>query len=708
MTNTEAFMISSKITLAVLTILSLCILAPLVSPQIPFPPPAGKGRIVITADHLLDGQGRELGNVRIIVEGSKIEAVEPYNPRVEPRLVHVDYDLRGLTVLPGWIDAHTHITWSFGPDGKNAGQGGTTQGAAYAAEGNAYATLMAGFTTIQSVGSPTDVSLRDSIASGKIPGPRILTAIEPLMGQGEKTGTPEEIRAFVRKQKEAGADLIKIYASGGMRSGPMTMSQEQLKAACDEAKKVGLRTLVHAMRDAVRASVLAGCTQVEHGLGASDDDLKLMAEHGTYFDPQDGLLLETYLANAEKYAGSPFYPATADAFAPMRDLIPVVHDLMRRASKTPGLKIVFGTDAVAGSHGRNAEDFIHRVRDSGVDPMAAMVSANSLGAEAMGMGDQIGSMAPGMQADIIALDGDPLKAITAVRRVVFVMKGGVVYKNVARGTVSGSDPALPVVISAATPSFPHLANQMNVHGDVRLRVSTDGEKVISFADESGPALLRQTTEGNIRTWVFEKHEPTSFEVTFRYHIEDPHSCEIGDSTVTMYLPSEVQISAKGFATCDLGGEVRRKGKLASEQSPAAGEVSDTGSRGEAAPQSTPELPVVVSAAMPLYPHVANAMHIIGMVHIRVSTDGSKIVVFADESGPPMLVQATKENLRTWVFDKHKPTTFTVTFDYRIEGDPICAVVMNSSVVLHLPWEVQITAKSLVECDPTEPIRHKNK
>src|SRR5213595_3277438 len=119
----------------------------------------------------------------------------------------------------------------------------------------------------------------------------------------------------------------------------------------------------------------------------------------------------------------------------MKEILPMNHALLQRAVKTPGLKIVFGTDALAGSHGRNAEEFIDRVRDGGVRPMAAMISANSLGAEALGMADQIGSIAPGLQADIIALDGDPLKDITAVRRVVFVMKGGVVYKNVARRAV---------------------------------------------------------------------------------------------------------------------------------------------------------------------------------------------------------------------------------------------------------------------------------
>jgi imidazolonepropionase-like amidohydrolase len=198
-----------------------------------------------------------------------------------------------------------------------------------------------------------------------------------------------------------------------------------LNAACGEAKKQGLRTLVHAYRDAVRAATLAGCTQVEHGLGASDDDLKLMAEKGTYFDPQDGLLIETFLRYKDRYLGTPLF--NEETFTGLEKALPVHHELMRRAAEIPGLKIVYGTDAVAGAHGRNAEEFINRVRD-GVTAMVAMVSANSLAAEALGMADQIGSIAPGLQADIIALDGDPLKDITSVRRVVFVMKGGIVYK----------------------------------------------------------------------------------------------------------------------------------------------------------------------------------------------------------------------------------------------------------------------------------------
>jgi imidazolonepropionase-like amidohydrolase len=382
---------------------------------------------VIAASALFDGKGRVLHDTRVVIEGSKILAIDP---KAGP----VDYDLRGLTVLPGWIDAHVHITWSFGTDGKNAGMGGTTQEDAYRAASNAWVTLMAGFTTVQSVGSPNDIPLRDAIAKGILPGPRILTAVEPLTQAGEKAGTPEEIRAYVRKQKDAGADVIKIFASQSIRQGGgMTLSQEQLNAACDEARKQGLRTLVHAYKDAVRAATLAGCTEVEHGTLATDDDLNLMAEKGTYLDPQAGLVIENYLLNKEKFLGTPGY--TAEGFAAMEKILAMNHELVRRAVKTPGLKMVFGTDALAGSHGRNAEEFIDRVRDGGVEPMAAMVSANSLGAEALGMTGQIGSIAPGLQADIIALDGDPLKDITAVRRVVFVMKGGIVYKNAARSVI---------------------------------------------------------------------------------------------------------------------------------------------------------------------------------------------------------------------------------------------------------------------------------
>jgi len=155
-----------------------------------------------------------------------------------------------------------------------------------------------------------------------------------------------------------------------------------------------------------------------------------MAEHGTFFDPQIGLVIHNYLDNKAKFLGIGNY--TEEGFHKMEEVLPLNQEMFKRALATKGLKIVFGTDAVAGAHGRNAEEFIYRVQ-AGQDPMDAMVAANTRAAESLFMQDQIGSIAAGMQADIIALDGDPLKDITAVRRVAFVMKGGKVYKNAAVG-----------------------------------------------------------------------------------------------------------------------------------------------------------------------------------------------------------------------------------------------------------------------------------
>jgi imidazolonepropionase-like amidohydrolase len=189
-----------------------------------------------------------------------------------------------------------------------------------------------------------------------------------------------------------------------------------------------LRTLVHAYRAAVRAAANAGCTEVEHGTFATQEDLDTMAQHGTFFDPQVGLVIHNYLDNKEKFLGAGSY--TEDGFTKMQEALPVIAEMFKHALATKNLKIIFGTDAVAGAHGRNAEEFIYRVQ-AGEDTMDALVAANSRAAESLNMQNEIGTVAPGMQADIIALDGDPLKDITAVRRVVFVMRGGRVYKNQA-------------------------------------------------------------------------------------------------------------------------------------------------------------------------------------------------------------------------------------------------------------------------------------
>jgi len=376
--------------------------------------------ITILTDKAFDGRGAVLQNARIEIRGDKIASVQTDGAQTA-----ATYDLRGLTVMPGWIDSHVHITWHFGPNGHFGEKNEPPERATLEMEGNAWRTLQAGFTTVQCLGSPEDKPLREAINNGVVPGPRILTAITPLT---DDKLTPDQIREFVRKVKADGADVLKIFASRSIRQGGgQTLSDEQLKAACDEARAQGLRSVVHAYKDAVKATAAAGCTEVEHGSLTTDDDLREMAKDGTWFDPQVGLVIHNYLDNKEKFLGAEGY--TEEGFAKMQEVLPLNVAMFKRALVTPGLKIVFGTDAVAGAHGRNAEEFIYRVRDGGQDPMAAMVSANLLAAQAMGLDKLIGSLAPGMQADIIALDGDPRTDITAVRRVVFVMKGGVVYKN---------------------------------------------------------------------------------------------------------------------------------------------------------------------------------------------------------------------------------------------------------------------------------------
>ncbi|HEU5232019.1 MAG TPA: amidohydrolase family protein [Terriglobales bacterium] len=376
----------------------------------------------IDVNKAFDGRGRVLHKVRIEVRGDKIISVRELGNAEFPR---ADYDLRDLTVMPGWIDSHVHITWHFGPNGHFGEKDESPERAALEAEGNAWRTLQAGFTTIQSLGSPEDKPLRDAINSGVVPGPRILTAIDPL---SDEKLTPDQIREYVRRVKSEGADVLKIFASRSIRQGGgQTLSDEQLKAACAEARAQGLRSIVHAYKSAVKASADAGCTEVEHGSLTTEDDLRDMANKGTWFDPQVGLVIHNYLDNKERFLGFDGY--TEDGFQKMEEVLPLNVQMFKRALAMPGLKIIFGTDAVAGAHGRNAEEFIYRVRDGGQDPMEAMISAQSLAAKAMGLDNQIGSLAAGMQADIIALDGNPTADITAVRHVVFVMKSGKVYRD---------------------------------------------------------------------------------------------------------------------------------------------------------------------------------------------------------------------------------------------------------------------------------------
>jgi imidazolonepropionase-like amidohydrolase len=394
----------------------------------PSSPPPPSDWTLVRAGRLIDGRGAALANPAIWIEGGKIREVGPAARIARAHRAAREIDLLRSTVLPGLIDVHVHIGWHFNKDGRlhTEKDGESPADAALAEAGNASATLRSGFTTVQSVGAPEDRELRDAIARGTVAGPRLLTSLEPL---SEESGTPEQIRALIRDRKAAGADVIKLFASKSIREGgAQTMTDAQLAAACGEASSLGLRTLVHAhSAESMRAATLAGCSQIEHGIFATPEVLKLMAQRKTVFDPQCGLIFHNYLDNKSKYLGIENY--TEAGFAAMEKAVPLAIETLHKAFATPGLKIVFGTDAVAGAHGRNVEDLICRVREAGQDPMKAILSATSIAADSLGLGKEIGAIAPGMDADLIAVAGDPLKDITVLRDIAFVMKGGKVFRG---------------------------------------------------------------------------------------------------------------------------------------------------------------------------------------------------------------------------------------------------------------------------------------
>jgi len=376
--------------------------------------PAPPSRIVIAVGTALDGRGGVIRDTRLVIEDGKIAAVDP-------RAAPIDYDLRKLTVSPGWIDTHVHLNWHFDDQHKSVSGGEPPEQAALFTAEDAWMTLQGGFTTVQSVGAAIDGPVRDRINRGLLPGPRVLTSLRQITS---RSGDPAALRALVQKAKQDGADVIKLFATSGLGAGgDQTMSDEQIQAVCGEAKAQGLRSVVHAIGDkGARAAILAGCTAIEHGPFVSDETLDLMVQHGTFFDP-NLLVLHNYLDNR---SGFPSF--SEETLATLEKGIAPMADALRRA-RAHHVKIVFGTDAVAGAHGRNAEEFVYRVKEAGEKPMDVLVSATSLSAQSLGLGDTIGAIAVGYAADIVATEGSLLDDITAVRRVRFVMKGGRVYRS---------------------------------------------------------------------------------------------------------------------------------------------------------------------------------------------------------------------------------------------------------------------------------------
>jgi imidazolonepropionase-like amidohydrolase len=367
--------------------------------------------ISIRASRVLDGRGGTLQNTVIEITGSKIT-------KIEQRSGPVTYDLGAATLLPGLIDVHVHIS-AFAQSDRAAEL--RAEHSAELAQKNVRATLMAGFTTVQSVGDPIDKPMREAIAAGLIVGPRILTSlgqVHPLKR------SPDELRAVVRKFKSEGADLIKLYGSGsGLRGAESNVTLEQMVAVCGEARVQGLRCVVHAHPpDAIIKAVKAGATSIEHGGWADDEALKAIADANVLFDPTMSVA-PMMIENKEELTRNG--GTNAQLIAQMEQVRPQKVIAFQKAVAA-GIRMPNGSDIRF--PGQNAREIIYRV-EAGQKPIDAITSATSLAAESLGLGKTIGTLAAGYEADIIAVPGNPLEDISVLRNVTFVMKGGQIYKR---------------------------------------------------------------------------------------------------------------------------------------------------------------------------------------------------------------------------------------------------------------------------------------
>lgn len=386
--------------------------------------PQRVNRACIRAGLVLDGRGNATHQVTISVRNGHIQSI---TRDVPSHCQQIDYDLSSLTLLPGLIDTHVHIGSYFDVDGKVRQARLGIDALAPAVLMNAYRTLMAGFTTIQSVGAPADAPLREEIARGRVIGPRLLTSLAVLK---DSRMTEPAIRMWIDSIAGQGADVIKIYASESIRdSGGQTLSDRQIATACDEARRIGKRIWVHAhASSAVRAAATAGCFTITHGSAATPADLDLLARRHIFFEPNVGLVSQNYVQNREHFRGLPGF--SDETFAWYENTaIPMKLAMFKEALKRPSLRLIMGSDASAGAHGQNAQEMIYRAEVGGQRPMDVLISATSRAAEALGMADSIGTVQPGMIADMIAVEGDPSHDLTSLRRVRFVMKEGVVFKT---------------------------------------------------------------------------------------------------------------------------------------------------------------------------------------------------------------------------------------------------------------------------------------
>jgi len=397
--------------------------------------------ILIKAGRLVDVQaGRLLDNQAIVIEGERIKEVGPaadVQSRA-PRDARV-IDLSRLTVLPGLIDCHTHLTFNPHQLGYPSLGISHPREALYGAK-NARITLEAGFTTVRNVGAGgySDVALRDAIDAGDVPGPRII-ASGPALGitgghcdnnllapefNYRDAGVADGVAAVIAKTREVikyGADCIKICASGGVLSkgdNPQApeFSMDELNAIVSEAHRQGRKVAAHAHgATGIKQAVMAGVDSIEHGSYINDECIRLMKERGTYLVPTL-YLADWFMENAPRLGVPGFMLEKAHV------VMPIARKNISRAIRE-GVKVAFGTDSAVYPHGLNGREFAVMVK-LGMTPAAAIQSATVNAADLLGWSDRVGTIEAGKYADIIAVEGDPLKDVSVLEQVKFVMKGG--------------------------------------------------------------------------------------------------------------------------------------------------------------------------------------------------------------------------------------------------------------------------------------------
>lgn len=380
----------------------------------------------------------------IVVTGNKIQSVGGRAPTSATII-----DLGDATLLPGFIDAHTHLTMDFDPDYNGARLNGlsrTVPEDAIRSTVNARKTLMAGFTTVRDVGSENflDIGLRNSINAGIVPGPRMLVAVHAIGATGghcdegdgfrfgllnHETGpedgvinSPDQGRFAVRFNIKYGADVIKTCPTGGVLSptddvDAPQLSQAEMDAIVSTAHDLRRKTAAHAHgAEGAKRAIRAGIDSIEHGTFLDDEALRMMREHGTYLVPT--------LSVRSGIAESKFPPLVQHK----ADVAVKAQDAMVRRALAMGVKIALGTDAAVYPHGNNALEFVLMAND-GMTPAQSLRAGTAAGADLLGLQTKIGTLEPGKLADIVAVPGNPLLDIKVTQSVFFVMKEGTVYRN---------------------------------------------------------------------------------------------------------------------------------------------------------------------------------------------------------------------------------------------------------------------------------------